>query len=108
MQCLTITQADGSVWAVPVAIIATSRATHYAHEFDGDVKRSLDEDTLPLFAADPFEVQDWASNNMKWSDVAHAAFKIKEPEPCDFQEAWVNGEKSVIDVSGQVGQYLAK
>ena len=97
MKMLTIEQVDGSVWGVPVDVIARHRAAHYAHEFDGDVELSLAEDTLLLFESEPYEVQDWAVNNMNWPDVADRARKIKDaPEP-DFQEAWMGGAKDVID-----------
>ena len=94
---LRITMEDGSEWDVPVDIIARDRAEHYADEFDGDVERSLAEDTLPLFAEEPYEVQDWASNNMNWDDVAHRAVCYRKAPPPDFQEGWVNGEKRVVE-----------
>lgn len=46
---MTVQMRDGSIWAVPVSVIARDRAKHYASEFDGDIERSLAEDTLPLF-----------------------------------------------------------
>lgn len=97
IKVLTIEQSDGSVWAVPVSIIARNRAEHYASEFDGDVERSLAEDTNPLFEADDYEVRDWAANNMNWKDVAEHAFLVRKAPPLDFQEAWCNGEKAVED-----------
>lgn len=100
MKVLTVTQTDGSVWAIPVMIIAADRAKHYAHEFDDNVQRSLDEDTMPLFDNDPFEIEDWAVNNMNWSDVASHAFKTKDAPPPDFQEGWMSGEKNVVDLTG--------
>ena len=91
---------DGSRWAVPLMVIATDRAKHYAHEFDGDLERSLAEDTLPLFDADPYQAHDWAANNMNWSDVKGEA-RIYEPaKPLgddDFAEGWVNGEYQVVN-----------
>ena len=98
MKALTVTMPDGSIWAVPVLMVATNRATHYAHEFDGDVDRSLAEDTLPLFESDEYEVADWAVNNMNWCDFDGRQFKIKDAPPPDFQEAWMSGDKSVIDI----------
>lgn len=95
---LEIKMPDGSVWGVPVMVIAKDRAANYANEFGGDVERSLVEDTLPLFEAEVFEIKDWAANNMNWSDVKHAATRIRPPDPltdADFQEAWVNGEKFI-------------
>lgn len=91
---LHITMPDGSVWVVPVQLIATNRAEYYAREFGGDFNRSLAEDTLPLFRSDDFEIEDWAANNMNWSDVQHAA-KCVSPGDVDFQEGWVNGDKEV-------------
>ena len=98
MKALTVTMPDGSIWAVPVLMVATNRATHYAHEFDGDVERSLAEDTLPLFESYEYEVADWAVNNMNWSDFDGHQIKIKDAPPPDFQEAWMCREKSVIDL----------
>jgi hypothetical protein len=98
MKMLTIEMPDGSKWGVPVEVIARSRATHYAHEFGGNIQRSLDEDTLQLFESDDYEIEDWAANNMNWSDVQDHAKKLKDAET-DFQEGWVNGEKAVIEVT---------
>ena len=98
MKCLTVVQDDGSKWAVPVDVIARSRASHYAHEFGGDVERSLSEDTMPLFDSDDFEIEDWAVNNMNWSDVSHAAFKCEDAPPANFQHAWMDGEKGIEDI----------
>ncbi|QMN68085.1 hypothetical protein HVW65_14420 [Citrobacter freundii] len=95
---LHITMPDGSVWAVPVQLIATNRAEYYSREFGGDFNRSLAEDTLPLFRSDDFEIEDWAANNMNWSDVQHAA-KCVSLGDVDFQEGWVNGDKEVKEAA---------
>lgn len=88
---------DGSRWRIPVEVIARNRATHYAHEFDGDVERSLNEDTGPLFESDDYEIEDWAANNMNWADVQAAAVRVADPRTQEnYQEGWVNGEKRVI------------
>ena len=93
---LHVTMPDGSVWAIPVMSIGINRATYYAHEFGGDVKRSLAEDTIPCFSSDHYEVEDWAANNMNWVDVASVATMVQGPAPIDFQEGWCNGEKEVV------------
>lgn len=100
MKVRTIKQADGSVWAVPVDVIARSRATFYADEFGGDVEKSLAEDTLPLFEESPYQIHEWASGDMNWSEVKQAAWKLRDAtlEQNDFQEAWVNGEHGIEDV----------
>lgn len=94
---MTIEMPDGSVWGVPVDMIARHRAAHYASEFGGDVERSLTEDTLPMFESDEYEIQDWAANQMNWSDFDGHQVKIKDAPPPDFQQAWMNGGKGFAD-----------
>lgn len=91
-----VTMPDGSKWVVPVRVIALNRAKHYAHKFGGDVERSLNEDTMPLFRSDDYEVKDWACNNMDWEDVVLFAQRVEDAPPPDYQEGWVNGKHRVI------------
>ena len=98
MKALLVTMPDGSEWAVPLEVIAKDRAEHYADEFNGDVQRSLDEDTMPLFESSPYDVADWASGNMNWEDVESVAIEHTPAPPMDFQEGWVKGEKRVAEV----------
>lgn len=86
---------DGSLWDVPVSLIAQNRAAEYADEFDGDIEKSLNEDTMPLFNSDDYEIQDWAANNMNWDDVKAHAVKVDDGI-VDYQDGWVNGDKKVI------------
>jgi hypothetical protein len=67
-------------------------------EFEGSLERSLDEDTWPLFEADHFEIEDWAANNMNWSDVQEFSFAVRSHEVTDWQEAWVNGRKEIQEM----------
>ncbi len=69
---------SGQTYAVPTEIIASNRAANYVHEFDGSLERSLEEDTKPLFTEDPFEIADWAKNNMNWSDLSASAVLVAE------------------------------
>jgi len=94
---LTCVMADGTKWGVPVEIIARDRATHYASEFGGDVERSLAEDTLPAFEDDEYEIEDWAVNNMKWSDFDGHQIKIEDAVAIDFQSDWMHGDKEVVE-----------
>ncbi len=93
---MTVEMPDGSKWGVPVEMIARYRATHYAREFDGDVELSLAEDTIPLFESDDYEIQDWAVNNMNWSDFDGHQVKVESAPLPDFQEAWMNGNKGFV------------
>lgn len=93
---LRVDMPDGSKWDVPVEVIARNRAEHYKSEFGNDVEKSLTEDTMPLFDNDDYEIEDWAANNMNWSDVEIVAIIIDIPPPeTDYQEGWVNGQKEI-------------
>lgn len=89
---------DGTLWAVPVMVIAEHRATAYQKEFGDNLERSLNEDTLPLFACDEFEINDWAQNNMSWKMVEPHAVEIETlgPDPVDFEGGWCNGTKKFL------------
>ncbi len=95
MKVLRVNMPDGSKWDVPVSVIAKNRAEFFAHKFDGDVIRSMFEDTLPLFDADYYEIKNWAANNMNWSDVERVATQAMTGET-DYQEGWVYGGKQVL------------
>lgn len=88
---------DGSTWGVHLDVIAFHRAQAYQHEFGDDLQRSLNEDTLPLFASDSDEVGHWAANNMDWEFVARHARQLY-PATVDYDDGWVNGEKRVLDI----------
>lgn len=96
MKILTIEMPDGSLWAVPVEVIAKNRAKHFAHEFGGDTQRSLIEDTAIHFDREPDAVEDWARNNMNWKDVENQAFQLEYPPEPDYQEGWLNGAMEVV------------
>ncbi len=89
--------ADGSIWGIPVEMIARDRAAFYASEFDGDISRSLSEGTIPLFESDDYETKDWALNNMNWSDFNGHQVMLSGPEEIDFQKGWLEGDKGFAE-----------
>lgn len=95
---LTLTLDDGSVYGVPVDVIARNRAENYKDEFANDLTRSLIEDTVPLFESDKGEIVDWAANNMNWSDVKDHATQLRGPDPIDFEEVWRTAKMGVKTV----------
>lgn len=96
-----VTMPDGSTWAIPVLVIAQSRARYYAdREHGGDLGAALTA-TLTDFAHDEDEVEEWATNNMNWCDVASCAVRIKPPTG-DYQEGWVNGPKRIAPLSPEL------
>ena len=89
-----ITMGDGSVWSIPIMVIAENRADNYKHEFDGSLEDSLAKDTIPLFTQDDYEIQDWARNNMNWCDVKKHAIQTYHVD-CDYQDGWINGDVNI-------------
>ena len=89
---------DGRLWAVPVLKIAENRAESYKEEFGNDAQRSLNEDTLPLFAEDDFEIQDWAVNNMNWSDLQDYAVEVvtHKSSSLNYEHGWLTGNKKFL------------
>lgn len=89
--------ADGFTYAVPVIKIAENRARYYAHEFDGDERQSMIEDTLPLFQSNEREIFEWAKGNMNWDTVFDYVLVLEEknkPKP-DYQDEWVNNKFTI-------------
>ena len=93
---------DESQWDVPAELIAKSRASYFAKldaergegSYDAIYAREL-EYTL----ADSGELEDWAANNMNWSDVSHEAVRVPSgaSKATDYQKGWVSGEKEVVE-----------
>ena len=90
---------DHSKWKIPVRIIAESRARYYADKEHVTFEQSLKFDTLPLFEEDPYEIEDWSENNMRWIDVEKYAIMIKDKglSPEDLEEGWRNGLKEIVN-----------
>jgi len=82
---LILTSPEGDEWAISVQHIILHRAGVY-----GGTDKALQE-TVVLFSSDDFEIEDWAVNNMNWSDVEANAVKIKECK-LDMDTAWAEGE----------------
>jgi len=96
MKCLDVKMPDGSMWTVPADYIARHRAT----EICADDKETTFDEEVDFALEDAFELKDWAANNMNWTDVAHLARKVMDPGPMspdDFQEGWVNGDKTISE-----------
>ena len=106
---LTVRQFDGSIYAIPAEIIAAHRTAYNTKEYNGnfekfkeswydlDVGTTFEEETEIAFTEAEELIYEWACEHMEWSDVAAHAIKIKEPDPLDFDDAWVNGIREVVD-----------
>lgn len=93
---------DGSEWDVPADLVAHNRAAYYANkdtgETSGEKHTALYKKEMEYTLRDHYELKDWAANNMNWEDVQSSATMHKAGS-VDYQEGWVNGEKSVVEVS---------
>lgn len=87
---------DGTRWSIPVRVIAENRAKYYAEKYGITLEESLIDDTLPLFESASFEVEYWATRNMKWSDVSNIAVRF-DATPVDYADGWVNGHHEIKD-----------
>lgn len=90
MKHIRVTMPDGSEWDVPAQIVAEDRAKYY-EKYGEDYA-----DELRYTLGNNHELIDWAANNMNWSEVCHVAKRHSEPDPVDFQEGWVNGDKEIV------------
>ena len=91
-----VTMDDGSIWEVPVILIACNHAEYYAKVDEIPFEEALKESS-ELFEADEYEVHDWASNNMDWDEVEASARMVKDPDDeVDYQDGWLNGEYEVV------------
>lgn len=81
---------NGEQFDVPVQIIADSRDENYKDEKEDTVK------FIRAGSLDSYEIKDWLSNNMNWSDVAEYAFKIPySPRPFDYEGDFTNCDKEI-------------
>lgn len=99
MRYLRVTMTDGSVWEVPVSVIAKSREKSYREMGRHDLSDPENSDLLAAEferEADDYDIADWAGNNMNWSDVKDVAVQVSPPPPPNFEEGWMNGKKKVV------------
>lgn len=96
---LHVTMTDGSVWEVPVSVIAQNREDSYRAMGENPDAEDLAEDLRASWFeehADDYAITDWAENNMNWDDVADVVKRVQPPPAPEFQESWVNGKKEVV------------
>jgi hypothetical protein len=100
---------SGPVFEIPTAVIAKNRASTmrelYSDEFA--TEESAMEDTVELFKASDYDIEDWARNNMNWSTdlEPHARLVRFTPPALDH----VNDAEWVFkDIPGMVGELDAE
>lgn len=87
-----VTLPSGDVWGLPLRFVAENRAAHFAGEFDGDINKSLENDTWPLFFScgelDSYEIRDWIIGNMDWDAMKHRAWLVRSGKDKDGGISW--------------------
>lgn len=101
---LHLTLPNGMVFEIPTQVVADNRAKAMLEAHPDEFKNLPEamEDTVGLFTDDSWNIQDWAANNMNWSDLQNSARMIRFTPP-DMSE-WNNGEFSYHDHPGMLGE----
>lgn len=97
---LQVKMSDNTVWNIPVYEIVMNRAKYYTskktdknspeyHEILEDKALS----TVELFNSDEYEIEDWAVNNMNWSDL-EPYVKLVTQNSVDYEDEWCECEKT--------------
>ena len=84
MTYLRVTMPDGSKWDVPAEKIADHRANYYAKLDSERGIGSFDDvyqEEKKYALGSSFELIDWASNSMNWSEVAQFAEEAAVGQP---------------------------
>ena len=98
-KCLKIRFSNGDLFAISTRIIAEDRAKYYA-TIDGYDKGSYEWESEVQYALnDVFELKDWMSNNMDWSDLEPYARKVEDAGDLDYEENWTEAEINLCDES---------
>jgi len=92
---LIVTFENGKRYEIDASIIAKHRADYFAkkHPEEGPYQTVFRKE-YKFALSDDYELTDWASNNMNWSDVqAHA----KELPPIEGEGLdWTNADKEIV------------
>jgi hypothetical protein len=87
---------DGIKYSIPVEIIAQSMARYYA-EVDQISYEESYNNVVSLFNESDFEIEDWARNNMDWSDVKEFSTIVSfDKKRIKMQEEWLNPQNIEI------------
>lgn len=85
---------DGSTWAVPIYTIMMNHAEFYAGRSGTDPMTVLEKETIPFFEEDDYNIEDWAKNNMNWTDVVEHAIQVTKPI-LDYQIEWTTSKVKI-------------
>ena len=84
-----VIMSDGKIMGIPAEIIADNYAKYY--EKRGESYKENFDAMMHWFDTDDFEFEDWAKNNMDWSEVKeHAEWIGGQQKEADYDNDWMN------------------
>jgi hypothetical protein len=90
MKTLRVTFSDGSQYDIPVKVIIDNAVACYT-------KRNPEyPEACAGYEWSRGEIEDWATNNMNWCDVAAHAVQVRPPNQRDMDELWANAETQIL------------
>ena len=95
---MSVEFSDGSIFRIPIGIIALDRADYFAKKEGGNdpVKYStVYEEEYQYTLSSDAELLDWAANNMNWSNLEDYAIEV-DKKGVDFEQEWPNAVKGII------------
>lgn len=100
---IRVSMSDGTMWDIPAETVAKSRADYYARwdsERGDGTYHEVYEKEFEITMQNRYELLDYATNNMNWSDVVADAVQVPTPPPApaDYAREWSNAEKTVVTV----------
>lgn len=85
---------NGDVFLLPVEVIAKMRTAYYA-DLDGFVEGSQEWKEEMEQSMNGYEVTDWLSNNVDWSDIKD--FAVKQPtDEFDYDKGWSSVDVEIV------------
>lgn len=89
---------NGEVYDVPAEIIARERTNYYAIEVDGHEENSPEwKEEFEFSMSSSYELEDYMSNNMNWSDIKDKAILVEEESEFDYDQDFINAEKEIVE-----------
>lgn len=89
VQYYQVESENGEQWRVPIDAIVQNRSEYYA-EKDNVSYEEAEAETIELFNSDTYEIEDWARNNMNWSDVSGQAILHQTKSVVMYDDMWCN------------------
>jgi hypothetical protein len=90
MKTLRVTFSDGSQYDIPAKVIIDNWSAYY-EKHDPEYAKERIEDGFSNY-----DIEDWATNNMNWCDVAAHAVQVRPLNQRDMNELWANAKTQII------------